>query len=186
MYIFWNFSLGGATVCNSCTHLIENQLIFCTSKREFNCSLCSKLHCMPNEGFPINKALLNLMTEEPDEIYRSEMVESLKSNLNILRKQLNQIDSDMKNGPDKISDHCIELRRLVQLSTEEKILEINQMNETLIAQIDEYEKETITKYQSIKNSLKTFELDTLKNNLNKFIFETQEYISFYEDYKNVF
>jgi hypothetical protein len=139
---------------------------------------------MPNEGFSINLALLNLMTEAPDEIYRSEMVESLKQNVNILRKHLNQIDSDLKNGPDKIADHCIELRRLVQLSTEEKILEINQMNETLITLIDKYEKETILKYQSIKESLKTFELDTLKNNLNKFISETQEYkiLKFLEKY----
>lgn len=64
---------------------------------------------------------------------------------------------------------------MVQLTTEEKILEINQMNEMLIVQIDEYEKETITRYQTIKDSLKTVELDALKINLNSFINETQEY-----------
>ena len=54
----------------------------------------------------------------------------------------------------------------------------------MIKNIFEYLKTDTRVFQSIKESLKTFELDTLKNNLNKFISETQEYkiLKFLEKY----
>jgi hypothetical protein len=65
------------------------------------------------------------------------MVEILKSNLKFFDENLKHIDLEMQNGADRIHDHCDELRRIVQLSTEEKILELNQINEALISQIDD-------------------------------------------------
>lgn len=173
----------GNTICNCCIHLIETQQITKFTS-EFNCSLCNKAHTMPTEGFPINLAILHLMSEQPDEIYRSEHVETLKSNLKFMKNNLNQLDLDIENGSEKIVDHCIELRRLVQLSTEEKILELNKINETLISQIDDYEKEAIAKFQKETISLPDF-FDN-KNDIQLFLSETNDYLnSFRIDDKKV-
>ena len=47
----------------------------------------------------------------------------------------------VNNGVDKIKEHCVEIRREVQLATEETIQLINNYNEELIKRIDDYEKE---------------------------------------------
>ena len=162
----------GNTICSNCISLIEDNNN--NKSKEFTCNLCIKNHVIPTEGFPINKVLVDLITEKPCEIYRSEMVEILKSNLKFFEENLKHIDLDMKNGPDRIHDHCVELRRLVQLSTEEKILELNQINELLISQIDDYEKMTISKYD--KNKVDLTQIEQFKLSLKMFINETKEYL----------
>ena len=55
----------------------------------------------------------------------------------------------------KIKEYCIEQRRLVQLSTENKIQEINNINEQLIKQIDDFKNQCILSYSKTENVIKT-------------------------------
>lgn len=161
----------GNTICSSCTIEIE----YIQENANFRCLLCSKEHSIPSEGFPINLALSSLMNEKPDEIYRSEQVEKLKSNLSSLKANLNQLDLDLTTGVEKITEHCCELRRLVQLSTEEKILEINRFNETFIERINQYEKETKEKY--LNKKVDPTRVNELNEVVKSFIEKTNEYLN---------
>ena len=141
----------GKTICSNCIYSIENK-VMAKNSPDFDCSLCMEQHCVPESEFPINEVAYNLMSAQPNEVFRSELVFNLRSNLNQIQNYLSQLSSDLNNGIDKIKDHCIELRREVQLKTEQKILEINQMNESLIQQIDNYEEECILNFTSKKES----------------------------------
>lgn len=163
----------GKTICNNCIYNIENKVLS-QSTGDFNCSLCLEQHCVPDSEFPINEVAYNLMSEHPNEVYRSELALTLKSNLNDIQAHLNNLASDLNNGIDKIKEHCIELRREVQLRTEQKILEVNQLNEMLIQQIDDYEEECVQNFTSKKESKRAF--DEIIVEINKFLDEKREYL----------
>jgi hypothetical protein len=131
-------------------------------------------HVVPDSEFPINEVAYNLMSEQPSEVYRSEIAANLKNNLNDIQNQLSLLSNDLNNGVDKIKDHCIELRREVQLKTEQKILEINQLNEALIQQIDEYEEECVFNFTSKRESKRAF--DGIIIEINKFLNEKRDYL----------
>ena len=65
-----------------------------------------------------------------------------------LENLLNELTFNITNGNDKIKYHCSELKRLVQLSTEQKIIELNNLNEILVKKIDNYEKECTLRYSN--------------------------------------
>ena len=76
-------------------------------------------------------------------IYRGEDYETLELNLKSIQETLDEITFDVENSDLKVKEHCAELRRLVQLSTEKKIEQINRQNELLIMEIDDYETKCI-------------------------------------------
>ena len=50
---------------------------------------------------------------------------------------------DLENGIDNIKEYCIEQKRLVQLSVENKMKELNDLNEEFVKEIDENEGDCI-------------------------------------------
>ena len=140
----------GKTICTNCLHKIETNLLN-KNKNELDCLMCHKMHQIPSEGFPLNEILLSLMQEKPKEVFRSEQVESLKQNLTIAKEKLDSFTFDLNNSEFKIKEHCLELRRLVQLSTEKKISEINRLNQDLIDQIDDYETKCLKSKKQTNN-----------------------------------
>jgi len=59
------------------------------------------------------------------------------------------MEFDLNHGTDVIKDHCIELRRQVQLATETSIQKIYQFNETMIKKVDDFELESFLAYTSL-------------------------------------
>ena len=59
----------GNTICSNCILILQDEIIMDDSKK-FKYCLCTKMHVIPAEGFPINKVLADLITEKPCEIYR--------------------------------------------------------------------------------------------------------------------
>jgi hypothetical protein len=111
---------------------------------ELKCIMCNDFHKRPTNGsFLLNEILLGLMNEKPKEVYRSEEVENLKLNLNKLEALSNTFQFNLNNSEAKIKEHCIELRRLSQLSTEQKKTELDQFNDDFIKQINQYESNCI-------------------------------------------
>ena len=125
----------GRTICSSCYLTIQ------VVNKRFECITCSNNHLMPDDGLPLNESLLLLLSVKPSEIYRSKSVEILKQSLNDIYSKMKSIEMGVNNGIDKIKEHCVEIRREVQLATEETIQLINNYNEELIKRIDDYEKE---------------------------------------------
>lgn len=161
----------GKTICNNCVIKIQNQSI----SNRFKCDICTSDHYIPEQGFTINELAFNLMLLQPKEIYRSEQCETLKSNLRLLNDLVDELNFDINNGIDKIKYHCNELRRLVQLATEERIQQIQNFNETFLKQINSYEKERIDDYST--NDRFKQELIDVINETNVFLDEKKNYLS---------
>ena len=97
-------------------------------------------------------------------------------NLNKLERLLAVIDSNLEQSEYKINEYCNELRRKIQLVTEEKIKKINDLNDLLINEVDLYEQEC-------KDIFKTAKESAVKDNLNEikfFLNENQSYINNFE------
>lgn len=107
-------------------------------------------------------------------IYRGKEIETFKNSLEKLENLLNELTFNITNGNDKIKYHCSELKRLVQLSTEQKIIELNNLNEILVKKIDNYEKECTLRYSNC--NLYKSPLNELINESNLFLNEKRNYL----------
>lgn len=156
----------GKTLCSKCVQALVN---------EFTCDLCSNGHLIPQNGFPINEIVLNLISEQPNEVYRSRESELLKTNLNQLESLATDVKFDLDNRGDKVKDHCIELKRQVQLATEQKIQEINEFNKKFLKEVDQYEKECIQKLAN-NNSEVNPAVESLMSEVKKFLVDKRLYL----------
>lgn len=157
----------GDSICNECAEqLIKNA----ATNKEFKCKLCNANHQIPKDGFLVNKHLVKILSLQPKEISRGDLIKKLKNELNTIEDKLKKLDFSIKNGVDVIKEHCIELRRLSQLATETTIQEITKLNDEIIKQINDYESERIKAFNSnadkissetskINEHLKAYELD---------------------------
>ena len=103
------------------------------------------------------------------------MDNKLKLNLSKIEENINKIETKMHAGSDNIHYHCIELRRRVQLVTEEKILAINNISESLISRIDAYEKDTVNNYNGEKVRFNV--IKQMKKCASEFIDETNPFLT---------
>jgi hypothetical protein len=162
----------GKIICDKCETLIYKES---NKERKFKCTLCSNEHSIPDEGFNLNDLAYSLITAKPKEIWRGKKYEQLKINLNKIEQLVQELKLNYENGADKIKEHCIEQRRLVQLSTEKKIEKINKINEELINQINDFESQCIISFSKKENSIK-IKLNLLVDEADKFLKEKQDYL----------
>jgi hypothetical protein len=148
------------------------------SKNKFKCDLCLDEHLIPENGFILNKTLSEFIKIQPKEVFRSKDCEQFKQNLNNIECLASQLIFDFENGAEMIKDHCAEQRRLVQLATEKRIEEINDVNQLLIEQIDRYETEHIQIYLNKKNDLKS-NVDETCDEVKRFLIEKKNYLKVY-------
>lgn len=155
----------GFTICQNCAQdLAENP-----------CGMCNKPHETPLNGFPLNQIILSLINEQPKEIYRGKEADRLKRNLKYINEKFSKLSTDVTNKEDKIKEHCLELRRKVQLKTEELINEITNLNEELIVEINTHEKEWLKKQRAKKPYNKDL-YDELRSQIVKFNDEQSKYL----------
>ncbi len=146
------------------------------STSQFKCIICSEEHNKPKSGtFPTCETLSVLLEEKPNEVYRSQNVETLKTNLNEIRLHLDKLEYDFNNGIDIIKEHAIELRTLLQLATEQSILDLHKFNEIMIKTIDNYEIECINKFTR-NNRVIREKFDPIIKETNQFDEEVVTYL----------
>jgi hypothetical protein len=148
----------------------------CTKYIFISLGCLEKEHVKPIDGFCVNQLAIQLISVPRKKIYQGEKIEKLKLNLNKLERLLAVIDSNIEQSEYKINEYCNELRRKIQLVTEEKIKKINDLNDLLINQVDLYEQECkdifkIAKESAVKDNL---------NEINFFLNENQSYINNFE------
>jgi hypothetical protein len=160
----------GKTVCSECAYKIEKN----ASNKRFKCQMCLKDHSIPEDGFPLNEKIYDLVVAEPTEISRGKEYEKLKVNLAKIESLAKILVFDSENGIEMIKEHCIEQVRLIQLSTETKIEQIYKLNEELIELVQQYERKCIQFFLS-KN-------ERIKEKINKIIFETNIFLKEKQDY----
>jgi hypothetical protein len=148
-------------------------------KNKFKCDSCQDEHLIPETGFILNKTLSEFTKIQPKDVFRSKECEKFKQNLNKIECLASQLAFDFENGVDKIKDHCTEQRRLVQLSTEKRIEEINKINQFLIEQIDLYETEWIQNYSNKKRELQV-NINETCDEAKRFLNEKKNYLKDYQ------
>ncbi len=161
----------GETICSACSVEIEKEAI----NKKFKCILCLEEHTIPNNGFAINKKIYALITTEPMEISRGDNSELLQENLNKVLSKCKIIWNDCENGTDIIREYCNEQIRQIQLSTENKIEQINKLSDELIEFVKDYERKCVESYLKKKNPMKE-ELNKIMSETNIFINEKQAYL----------
>ena len=86
----------GDSVCNSCIQIILNSIN--KSNDTYQCLLCKQSHVKSVSLFQVNKPLKKILEESPSEVYRSEMVEELKLNLNDINSRKSKLENGLKNS----------------------------------------------------------------------------------------
>jgi hypothetical protein len=160
------------TICSTCVVKIEKE----ATNSKFKCGICMKDHFIPEEGFPINKKIFELITVEPMEISRGENYEKLQESMNKLQSIIQLLWSDCENGTDIIRDYCNEQIRLIQISTENKIEQINKLSDELIEFVKEYERTCIESYSNKNKSKIEEDINTIIQEANTFISEKKAYL----------
>ena len=57
--------------------------------------MCNNIHPIPSGGFLQNAGLAKLAEKVPNEVFRSEIVEQLKTNLSEIKQKFDCLKSDM-------------------------------------------------------------------------------------------
>ena len=148
--------------------------------KEFECNSCGRIHNIPEGGFMKSKTLEEFHSSvlPLEDIYRGESTERLKSNLKEIDRQINEMRFSLNNSSDKVKEFCLKLRNEVSLETEVLIKHVQDYNEKLINEINDFEMRCIANINSDKNKIAKF---------NDFLNETkhfhQESIEYLRKYK---
>ena len=138
------------TICTTCELTIQKEAI----NKRFKCEVCTNDHYIPDDGFVIDETKYALIKAEPMEISRGENYDKLNLNLNKLETLFRMLKDGSDNGIDKIKEHCDEQIRLIQLSTENRIEQINKLNDELIEIIRDFERKCIQSFLNRSNEIK--------------------------------
>jgi hypothetical protein len=88
--------------------------------------------------------------------------------LNKFNEKLNKVKFDLENGGEYIiKEHCIEIRRQVQLAKEQILLKIEEIAEELIKKIDLFESDSLEAVSTTNNDIITCKLNELKSENDK-------------------
>ena len=104
----------GNSVCKNCITINQQD--------DVKCAFCEEIHTVPSKGFPINKNLEGIIIEKEKDSVNSK---SFKCSVRSLLRKVSDLENAIKNPADEAKEYCTELNRQVQLSVEEKILQIN-------------------------------------------------------------
>ena len=163
------------TICTLCMFMIESEAI----NKKFVCKVCLKDHFIPDDKFPLNDKINALIKTELIEISRGKEYEQLKINLDKINSLEKLLLFDLDNGIEIIQEHCMEQIRLIQLSTENKIEQINKLNNELIEVIKKYEKKCIQSFLNRNDSIKIV-MNKIISETDIFLKEKQAYLQQYK------
>ena len=138
----------GESICEQCAIQIEEKARSSSEPNAmFKCQLCSEVHQIPPNGFPVNKQLSKLLNEKSEKVTRGKLFEALNERLQQLDAGVKESLTQLQLGIDEVSEHCFRLRNKVQLETEQAREFIDTQNERLIGEIDGYERKRREAFQ---------------------------------------
>ena len=145
---------------------------FCVTEKtivnviEFECIMCKNIHQIPEDGFPLNSPLIYQLNKRVENDKMKD-VHKFKTIIADIGKKLEEAEFELSNGEYVIKEHCIELRRQVQLAKEEKIQLINDTSDDLIKRIDIYESDRLTSYLKVNKDQFTNILSKIKSEISR-------------------
>jgi DNA repair ATPase RecN len=128
----------------------------------------------------MNKTALKIITKKAEEVYRYKNFEGLKEKLSTLQISywFLKANANLNKMVRQIQGHCVELRNQVDLRTEVLIKQVHQINESMIAKINQYEKESVASCNS--------KFDDYRTKLAPFMTEIDEFIIIKSKYMTQF
>jgi hypothetical protein len=165
----------GDSACNDCIDRLLSK-----SDNRFDCMFCQEKHEPPrNAGFPPNKVLLGLINAKAAPVYRNQKVDKFTEKLTELQCKCDNFKHSRHNGTDRVQVHCNTLRNQVHLRTEVMIERIHQMNESLVAEIGDYEQGCIRSYREkiAKDQTSDIAVNQFLDEVEEFRKETSKYLN---------
>jgi hypothetical protein len=135
----------GGSLCKACI-----DLLIIDDENRFKCPVCEDLHEIPANGYLKIENMEKLCSVKASQVSRGPQTDSLRAQLDGLKQNVNAFSSLIELGPTKINEHCNDLRREVDLSTDKLIESIKLYKMDLKARIDAYEGDSIAKYHISK------------------------------------
>ena len=137
----------GKTFCSKCILLIEKGIKY-NKLNKFKCMLCHKKIIVPVNEFMVNELAIKvnivnelaIISEHPVEVNRGIETEKLKKNMTNLDHLAKKLLFEINNADYSIDEHFKEQERLVQLTTEEMVLEIFKRRDVLLQQLSDRRK----------------------------------------------
>ena len=138
------------TICINCVEqLLEKSKNMYANK--YKCIICKTVNELPPERkFPNNKFISKIQSEQPKEIYRSELVENLKAYLKGFDSNKLFLNKCVDDGVVLIKEHCMALRNELSKATQSLLQLIQVFSDEYLKQINSYESETTLKLDHIK------------------------------------
>lgn len=158
----------GLSVCLQCCKSFE---LIPSDNTKFKC-ICNQSHTQSE--FPTSIALLNLLKLKPNQIHRSDAVDSLTNSLNEIQSRLDSFKRTTSNSVDKVKEYCLSLKQDVYLSTELALQQINELSDEFIQIINKYELDCLESLE--KNDKHLVEVNHLINDIQIFHDEWCEYL----------
>jgi hypothetical protein len=152
----------GKSVCHRCVDILAE-----TDKKRIKCQNCAKTHEIPEEGFPKNNALQELLECEAKEVLQSSQIEEFKKLLDTLNGTKQSIESTLECGDAKIRDHCDKVRNDMQLAIEQAHAKLDEFHKDFMEEIENHEKECQAKFKLIQ--LNKVDIDKALNESNELL-----------------
>jgi hypothetical protein len=155
----------GKSMCHRCVDLIVD-----TDKKRIKCQNCAKIHEIPDEGFPKNLSLQELLECEAKEVLQSNHIEEFKKLLDILNATKQSIETTLESGDAKIRDHCDKVRNDMQLAIEQAHAKLDEFHKDFMGEIDNHEKQCQAKFKFIQQN--KVEIETALNDSNELLLKS--------------
>jgi SMC interacting uncharacterized protein involved in chromosome segregation len=103
---------------------------------------------MLRKGLSKNLTALKLVKKKANEVYINQSVDALKAKLDNMKKKCEEfkIKINPRDTINQVQDQCAKLRNQVHLRTDTLIKQVHQIDESIIAEIDENEKECVQSF----------------------------------------
>jgi chromosome segregation ATPase len=135
---------------------------------KFECQLCKKKHCIPEDGFAINKRIQNGLNIKLSTLKVNPVYEECKTEINEAKNNIQKIEN-LENDPENYSfEYFEELKRQVDLRREELKLKLDNCSDEIIQSIER------TKDNCIKLSRESKRLNTEIENSKKELTELMD------------
>ena len=134
----------GESMCHKCIIASHSN-----DQSSIDCQFCHETHAIPHpHGFTANQRLAKLVAIKPDEVYRGKCVAEFKQCLHAITTKSKNLAHDLASGHAKIKEYCDFARNDVDLLAESWLQYIHNYRVELLKQIDDYEHECISHYET--------------------------------------
>lgn len=142
----------GHSICQEHTNAEKDEII---------CQECGESH--PNKSFVVNKPLMELIAAQIESINFGVVHQAAKSSCDRLEQDLISAETVLNDLSCFIHESVSVLKNKVNLKTEELKLRIDQANQKLVNELDEYEKQCIANLDSMTFMTDAGEFKKLKD-----------------------